>query len=307
MKSLFGNAALVLSIILIFSCAGKEHRKPSGGLEVIDDLGNPVLIDSIPRRIISLAPNLTEIIFDLGAGDKLAGNTLYCNYPPEARYVEKVGDLLTVDFEKVLSLKPDLIFITVEGNRKETFDKFKSLGLKVFVSNPRNYEGVKKSYLDIARILGKEKYALEKIEMWDSLLDSIRSKSRKYNPKTAMLPVELKPLMLAGKNTFLNEYLELCGLVNIADDPLINYPVFNREEILVRNPDYIIILSDGKLKTEDLLDLYPEWKDLKAVRNGNVIFVDRDLYSRPGPRFAEAAADLFNRLHPEESLRYPER
>jgi iron complex transport system substrate-binding protein len=307
MKSLFKNAAFLLLILAILSCAGKQERELPAGAALIDDLGNRVSIDSIPGKIVSLAPNLTEIIFDLGAGDKLAGNTLYCNYPPEARNVEKVGDLLTVDFEKVLSLKPDLIFITVEGNRKETFDKFKSLGLKVFVSNPRNYEGVKKSYLDIARILGREKYAAEKIEMWDALLDSIRSKSRKYNPKTAMLPVELKPIMLAGKNTFLNEFLELCGLENIADDSSINYPVFNREEILKRNPDYIIILSDGKLKTGDLLELYPEWKDLKAVRNGNVIFVDRDLYSRPGPRFAEAAADLFNRLHPEESLRYPGR
>ncbi len=298
MKNLFKRTVFFILILLISACSKIKNQEPANGIAVIDDIGNRVLIDSIPQRVISLAPNLTEIIFDLDAGDKLVGNTLYCNYPPAARNVEKVGDMLTVDFEKVLSLKPDLIFITVEGNRKETFDKFKSLGLKVFVSNPRNYKGIKKSYLDIAKILGREKYAMKKIEMWDNLLDSIRNKSRSYECGSAMLPVELKPLMLAGKNTFLNEYLEICGLKNIADNPAINYPVFNREEILIRNPDFIIILSDGKLRTEDLLELYPEWKDLKAIQNGNVIFVNRDLYSRPGPRFIEAAVDLFNRLHP---------
>lgn len=298
MKNLYKTTVFFIFILLISACSEIKNQEPVNGIAVIDDIGNRVLIDSIPQRVISLAANLTEIIFDLDAGDKLVGNTLYCNYPPAARNVEKVGDLLTVDFEKVLSLKPDLIFITVEGNRKETFDKFKSLGLKVFVSNPRNYKGIKKSYLDIAKILGREKYALKKIERWDRLLDSIRIKSSETQSKTAMVTVELKPLMLAGKNTFLNEYLEICGLKNIADNPAINYPVFNREEILIRNPDFIIILSDGKLRTEDLLELYPEWKDLKAIQNGNVIFVNRDLYSRPGPRFIEAAVDLFNRLHP---------
>ncbi|MGK9476780.1 ABC transporter substrate-binding protein [Melioribacter sp. OK-6-Me] len=305
MKNLFKTTGIFILILLISSCSEIQNQKSVNGIAVVDDIGNRVLIDSIPQRVISLAPNLTEIIFDLNAGNKIVGNTLYCNFPAAARNVEKVGDLLTVDFEKVLSLNPDIIFITVEGNRKETFDKFKSLGLKLFVSNPRNYEGIKKSYLDIARILDREKYARKKIERWDKLLDSIRIKSSNNQPKTAMIPVELKPLMLAGKNTFLNEYLEVCGLKNVADNPTINYPVFNREEILIRNPDFIIILSDGKLSTNNLLELYPEWKDLKAIQNGNVIFVDRDLYSRPGPRFVEAATDLFNRLHPKGGLRYP--
>ena len=94
------------------------------------------LSKKIPRRIITLAPNLTEMIYDLGLENKLVGNTLYCDYPEAAKKIEKVGNLLTVNFEKIVTLKPDLVLITVEGNTKETYDKFHQLGIKIFVSNP---------------------------------------------------------------------------------------------------------------------------------------------------------------------------
>jgi iron complex transport system substrate-binding protein len=287
---------VIFSIVFLFiGCS--ENKKQNDSLNSItDDLGNTFSADSTPKKIISLAPNLTEMIYFLGLENKLVGNTLYCNYPPESQKVEKVGDMLTFNFEKILTTKPDLIFITVEGNTKETYDKFRDLGLKIFVSNPRNYEGIKKTMLDFGKIFGMEKFSEKKAVEWDSIISSIRKSAEPDSPKTAMYVVELKPLMLAGKNTFLNEFLQICGLRNIAEDSPMNYPLYSREEVLKRNPDYIIIPTDGAVEISNIENIYPEWNNLKAVSSGNIIFVDRDLYSRPGPRFIEAVIDLHRKI-----------
>jgi len=286
--------------LIVFICiCGCSERKEfvQTAKSITDDLGNVISIDRIPTRVVTLAPNLTEIIYFLQQEDHLVGNTLYCNYPPPAQRIEKVGDILTFNYEKILTLKPDIIFITVEGNTKETYDKFKELGLKLFVSNPRSFVGIKKTITDFGKIFSIEKETQRKIAEWDSIVTNIKNNSPNKMKPTAMFAIELKPIMLAGKNTFINEYLEFCGLKNIAEDSPMNYPVFNREEILKRNPDYIIIPTGDNETIRDIKNLYPEWKNLKAIKNNNVLFVDRDLYSRPGSRFVEAVKDLFSRTH----------
>jgi iron complex transport system substrate-binding protein len=288
--------ALIIAVLILVSCA--DTKKPDQqALAIKDDLGNVITFDKAPGRVITLAPNLTEMIFDLGLDKYLIGNTLYCNYPDAARKVEKIGDMLTFDFEKILTLKPDLILITVEGNTKQTYDKFRELGLKIFATNPRNFEGIKKSYEDLGKIFNITPAADKKIKMWDSVVAKVQSGSKDLQQAAAMFVVELKPVMIAGKNTFINQYMQICGLKNIAEDSPANYPVFSREDILKRNPDYIIYPTGGDDNISKISNAYPEWARLKAVKNNNVIFVNRDLYMRPGPRFADAVNDLFIRLH----------
>lgn len=289
---------LIFSFLLI-SC-GNNNKQSAGKNTVTDDLGNIFTFEKTPQRIISLAPNLTEMFFSLGLERHLVGNTMYCNYPPQAQKIEKVGDMLTFNFEKIVLLKPDLIFITVEGNTKSTYDKFHELGLKVFVSNPRNHKGIRKTYSDLGKIFGVTHKTETALAKWDSTLHSITATQKPQN-RTAMFLVELRPIMLAGENTFINEYLQFCRLKNIAADSKLNYPIFNREEILKRDPDYIIYPTGGGDTIEMLKEAYPEWKQLKAIKNNNVIFIDRDLYLRPGPRFIEALADLSNQLLRKEA------
>ncbi len=290
----------VLCCILVFlfnSCNNKKELVHNG-FTLKDDLGTKHSFKEVPQRIITLAPNLTEMIYDLGFEEKLIGNTLYCDYPEAAKKIEKVGNLLTVNFEKIVTLKPDLVLITVEGNTKETYDKFHQLGIKIFVSNPRNYEGIKKTYSDLGKLFQIGEMANRKIAKWDSTIARISSLAKSYNQKSAMFVIDLKPLILAGKNTFLNEVLQICGLKNIAEDSHVNYPMFSREEILKRDPDYIIYPTGGDDNISNIKNAYPEWIQVKAVKNKNVFFVDWNLFSRPGPRFTEAVNDLFTRLHP---------
>jgi iron complex transport system substrate-binding protein len=289
---------LIFSLVFFLASCSKENNPIQSGVSVKDDLGIIHSFEKIPQRIITLAPNLTEMIYDLGLEKYLAGNTLYCDYPEAAKKIEKVGDMLTFNFEKIVTLKPDLVFITVEGNTKETYDKFRQLGIKIFVSNPRNFEGIKKTYLDFGKIFQIEEAAKFKIAKWDSIITRTAASSKDFPTKSAMFIVDLKPLMLAGGKTFLNEFMVMCGLKNIAVDSPVNYPMFSREEILKRDLDYIILPADGDDNISKIKNAYPEWARMKAIKNNNVIFVNRDLYSRPGPRFAEAVNDLFTRLHP---------
>lgn len=288
----------LLTVLLFINACEKKEKTIQKGFSVKDDLENVIQFDKTPQRIITLAPNLTEMIYDMGLGKYLIGNTLYCNYPEAARKITKVGDMLTFNFEKIITLKPDIVFITVAGNTKATYDKFRELGIKIFVSNPRGFTGIKKTYLDFGRIFGVEEFTKKKVSQWDSVITKITAASKNYPQRSAMFLIELKPIMLAGKNTFLNEYLQMCGLKNIAEDSPMNYPMFSREEILKRNPDYIIYPTDGNDNVSKIKSAYTEWARLKAIKNNNVIFVDRDLYVRPGPRFISAVNDLFTRLHP---------
>jgi len=288
-------------ILLFFACSGKEGKN-TGNISITDDLGNIISFEQTPKRIISLAPNLTETVFELGLNKYLVGNTVYCDYPEAAKKIDKVGNMLTFNYEKILTLKPDIVFITVEGNTKDTYDKFHELGIKIFVSNPRNYSGIKKTFTDFGKIFGIESLVATKIAKWDSTISSIKTSAKNYPDKLAMYVIELRPVMIAGKNTFINEFLQMCGLKNIAEDSPMNYPTFSREEILKRNPDYIIFPTGGDDNLSTVKNAYPEWAKLTAIKNNHVLFVDRNLYSRPGPRFIEAVTDLFNRLHEEESV-----
>ncbi|MBU1114004.1 MAG: cobalamin-binding protein [Bacteroidetes bacterium] len=288
---------LLLAFILFVGCTKEvEERKINSSINVTDDLSVVFQSNNAPQRIISLAPNLTEMIYELELDSLLIGNTKYCNYPEEAKQIEKVGDLLTVDYEKIVMLNPDLIFITTEGNSKESYEKLLKLGFKVFVSNPRNFEGIKKTFRDISKIFDLEELAKSKISIWNERVERIEKESNTIERKRGMFLVSLKPVMLAGGNTFVNEFLKTVGIENIVTDTKANYPIFSREEILQRNPQIIIHTIFNNDADKEISENYPEWKKIDAVKNKRIIFVDADLFFRPGPRYSIAAEVLWSKV-----------
>lgn len=290
MKKEYFKVVLSLIIIFTFNCQeikNNEFKKNS----IIDDLNKKFTFDNAPQKVISLAPNLTEIIFELGLGSKLVGNTTLCDYPDSAKTIEKVGDLLTVNLEKIISLNPDLIFITVEGNSKSDYDKLIDLGFSVFVSNPRNFNGIKKTVRDIGKIFKVENRSENFIKNWDERLKIVKENVKTENKKSVLFLISINPIFTIGKNSFINEIINSAGLINIAEDLELNYPMFNREEVIKRNPDYIILMSDNA-DLSSLTEIYPEWKILKAVKNKNIFTVNADIFSRPGPRIIDAVEQL---------------
>ncbi len=291
---------LVFIILLCFGCSRKENKVSPNNIVVVDDLNKNIVIDSLPKRVISLAPNLTELIYKIGAGEKLIGNTLYCNYPDEAKRVTKIGDMITFDYEKILSLKPDLVFITVEGNVKDSYEKLTKLGIKVFVSNPRNYTGIKKTLFDFGKIFNLDSNANIIISEWDFRYNKIVTEASRLPHKKALFFIGLNPVMVAGKNTFINEIITTVGLENIASDSPLNYPIYSREEVLRRDPEYMLMTGMSADEIKDHIRGIREWRGIRAIKNSNVIVVDPDMYLRPGSRFVDAVEDLFRRITPRQ-------
>lgn len=286
----------ILSFTLILIGCNKEPKQPEKKNYITDDLHKKFELSEPPERIITLAPNLTELVFELGLGNKIVGNTSFCNYPDSAKNIPNVADLLTVNLERVISLKPDIIFISAEGNQKSEYEKLIDLNFKVFVSNPRHYKGIKKTINDMGTIFELKLRADRIVEEWEARLDSIRNNVQMIVLNSAMFFVSTNPIISIGKNSFINQIISYAGLNNVAADSDISYPVFNREEILIRNPDFILLFETNTNNVNDLLKLYPEWNTLSAVVNNRILYLNADLYSRPGPRFIDAVEDLHKKI-----------
>lgn len=282
----------ILIIIILWGCEKPKKIIPDKNF-ITDDLHKKFELSKPPNRIITLAPNLTELVFELGFGNRIIGNTSYCNYPDSAKKIENVADLLSVNLEKISVLHPDLIFITVEGNSKSDYKRLVDLGYKVFVSNPRNYNGIKKTLVDMGKIFNSEKKAHIIINNWDTRIEAVKAKQNHLVFKTVMFLISTKPIFSVGKSSFVNQILTYAGLENIFAESDVSYPMLNREAIIARNPDYIILYENNKNSIDDLLKMYPEWNTLSAIIGKRVFFINADLYSRPGPRFVDAVENLY--------------
>ena len=282
---------VLISLLLFGSCTEKKEIEPQKNF-ITDDLHKKIEIEFSPQKVITLAPNLTELVFELGEGNKIIGNTNYCNYPDSAKKIENVADLLSVNLEKITVLQPDLIFITAEGNSKSDYNKLIDLGFKVFVSNPRNFNGIKKTLLDMGRIFDVSEKAEAIVNNWNAKIDSVKNTHDQIVSRTVMFLISTNPIYSVGKNTFVHQILTFAGLENITADTDVNYPLLNREEILVRNPSYILLYETNNNDVQEILNAYPEWNTLSAVINNRVFFINADLFSRPGPRFIDAVENL---------------
>lgn len=282
----------LLTAVILWQCSDNNSQERGSKIVVTDDLNREISFEKIPDKIISLAPSLTEMIYELGLEEKLAGNTAYCDYPETAKSITKIGALLSIDYEKVLTISPQLALVSAEGNTKEMRDKLKEIGVEVYVSNPRDFKGMKNTCQQLAKIFDVENTAQMKINQWDREIDSVKTVWGGKEKTDALFLVSVNPIMAAGKNTFLNEIMELSGFKNIAAEILGNYPIISREEILKRDPDYIFISKHSGVELNSVLEQYSEWNELKAHRTNKLIFLDANLFSRPGPRIPEAVKKL---------------
>ncbi len=290
---------------LIFCVAAQLFAQ----IKVYDDLGREIEFESPPKRIISLAPSITETLFFLGVGDKVVGVTRYCDFPPEAKSKTVIGGVIDPNYELIVSLKPELIIMTVEGNTREIFDKLSNLGFKIFVTNPRNFEGIFKTIVDIGKLCGVESRANFLVDSLREELEKVRRVNSKGTKPKIFVILSLNPLMTAGRNTFINEIVKSAGGINVGENLKQNYPIFSREEVLKVNPD-IIILTDQNVGKDELLKLFPEWRYIRAVKEDKIFKIDPDILLRPSPRVVLAVkviAQLINKFSKQNQDLYEKR
>ena len=293
---------IILLSLLLSVVAGCQPQFGSGNFT--DDLGRVVSIDSIPQRIISLAPSNTEILFALGLGDRVVGVTEFCDYPEAAKAKPKIGGFTTVDIERVVALEPDLI-LAGGIHQNETIPKLESLGLTVFALAPKTVDGVLENITLVGEITGSSQEAARLIASLEARIkavtDQTDSLSESQRPGVFYI-LWHAPLMTVGSETRIHELIVKAGGINIAQDLAGGYPTISLEAVILANPQVIIAGSGhgtGADSTFQFAKTEPRLKDTDARQNGRIHEIDADLASRPGPRVVDALEIFAKLIHPE--------
>ncbi len=273
---------------------------PSGATarQVTDQTGRRVNIPDHPRRIISLAPSITEILYALGAEGELVGDTNYCDYPPEAKLKPHVGEVVNPSLERIVALKPDLVFGTAEANRREVIDQLARVGIPLYGLTAHNLEQTFVSIQDVGEVLGRHKEARQ-------LLAGLRARAATVEKRVAGQPrpkvlfvVWYRPLITAGPDTFISDLIHRAGGISISDDLRGEWPRLSLEVALQRDPDVILIpKTEAFSPTLEQFEKLPGWKDLRAVKDRRLYFVPETIL-RPCPRLVGALEEVAAILHP---------
>jgi len=270
---------------------------PVQAATLIDMVGREVELHEPPRRIISLAPSLTEILYALGAGDAVVGVTDYATYPPEVEIKPSVGGGINPNLEVIVALKPDLIFVSADANRWDTITQLEQLQIPVFGVKPVGVEGVFVSIAKVGEVVGRRQEAGRLIADMRRRMATVSEKVQDLPRPEVLYVVWIDPLIVAGRGTVINGLIDVAGGANVVRTP--GFSRYSLEQVVVHEPDVIILALDGGVPEDrEVLRRLPGWREMRAVREGGVRVIDANLINRPGPRIVEAVELLGHLLHP---------
>ena len=279
--------ALILFIALLTSGMEGKANFPR---EIVDDFGYKVIINKKPERIVSLSPANTEIIFAIGAGDKVVGVTEYCDFPPQVKKIDRIGGFTTPNIEAIVDKNPDLV-VASYGNGEGNIKRLKELGITVLCLYPKSVGDILKDIKLVGEAIGFEKEAEDLVRDLERRINLIREKvskiPEKKKPRVLYL-VWYPELWTAGKGTFANDLIEMAGGKNIAFD-VQGWKIISKEVVIDRDPEVIFCSGMGKnsviLKNKILKD--PDLKKTSALISGRVYTITSDIVERPGPRVVD--------------------
>jgi len=279
-------------LILVFSIAGVQGccKHPGEGLP------DKKSTEAHPQRIISLVPSVTEEIYLLNAEDKLVANTTYCVRPEEAKKKEKIGTIISTNLEKIVQLEPDIV-IASSLTHPKTKEKLKNLGIKVVTfPQPKNFTELSLQFMELAKLLDKEKEGEKIVGAVRMKVASVKQNVEGLHKPKVFMQIGANPLFAANKDSFINDFIELAGGINIARDARTG--LYSREEVLKRNPDVIIIATMG-IVGEKEKKIWQKYTTVSAVRDNRIHIVDSYRFCSPTPvTFAEALEEMAEILHP---------
>ena len=300
----------IISILLMASCSSQAPPLKSGApYEVIgiDDLGREVRFNHPPQRIVSLDPSITEILFALGLNNEVVGVTDYCDYPEEARSKSKVGGYLDPNIEATALLEPELVVTTLKTDTPRLIQQLENFGIKVFVLDPQKIEDILENISSLAKLTYREERAKQLVGTFKEKLNEVKRKVDGISRPGVFLEMGADPLISVGPGSFANDLIEIAGGRNVASQSSSRYSRYTLEEILLADPEVIIICSmvpDDPCLAQKRW--WKRWTNMSAVRNGRIYVVEANLITRPGPRMIEGLMEIAKVIHPEIFLE-PER
>jgi iron complex transport system substrate-binding protein len=263
----------------------------SGEIRVTDDAGRELVLPQPARRVVSLSPHLTEILFHVAAGDRLVGTVRFGDHPPEATRLPQVGSAGHLDLERIVSLQPDLVVAWQSGNPSRQVEQLERLGIPVYLNEPRRLE-------DLAGTLERLSLLTGTGEAGPARAQAFRERGRALAEQYAGLPpVRLfyqiwdSPLMTINDTHLIGELIALCGGVNVFGDLPALAPRVSREAVLAADPE--VIVGGGPAEDDGVwLEEWRQWETLTAVGRDNLFFIPPSLIQRQTPRILEGAALL---------------
>jgi len=275
-----------------------QPAQAATGITVTDDAGRTVKLARPATKIISLAPSNTELVFAIGAGDKVVAVDNYSDYPAEAKSREKVGGFADTNIEKVVASGADLVLAT-NIHEKGIVPELERRGIAVVVVQPKSIEGVLESARLIGKLSGKEREAEELAGNLRRRLSDIgeKVKGAKARPRTY---VELdSKLFTVGPGSFMDDMITRAGGQNIAADAKTQWPQLSEEALLLKDPEVIFLTNMGAGETPAKVKARPAWQAISAVKNGRIVELNPDLVNRPGPRVLQGLEEMARALQPE--------
>lgn len=294
-------AGLALSALVLLSCSFPTPAPiagPPGSRQVTDEAGRRINVPAKVERFISLAPNLTEIAYAVGAGDRLVGNTTFCDYPEQARQVQKVGDTLQPSIERILALRPQLVLVSTASQLEIFTKQLEDHGISVYVTDPQDLEGVFHSIEDLGRLLNQETRAEETVRQLRTRATSVSEALKSAPPIRVFYQLSAEPLYTAGRDSFVTDLIQRAGGVSVTSDVPEAWPRYSQEAAVAARPAAIILPTDGSMGSANS-ELATGLRRSPAALSGKVYRINGDYLSRPGPRAVDGLESLAHALHPK--------
>jgi iron complex transport system substrate-binding protein len=271
---------------------------------VTDASGVSVLLAAPARRIVSLSPHITELLFAVGAGDRLVGNVDYGDYPPAARTLPKVGDYANLDLEGIVALKPDLVMGWQSGNPAAAVARLRAMGLKVHLSEPGRIEDIAGELERVGRLVGTEAAAKAAATAFRERHAQLVARYSRQPPVTVFYQIWRQPLMTVNSKQIISDAIRLCGGRNVFAQLQGLAPTVSVEAVIAANPEVIVASGMGESRPE-WLDDWRRWNTLTAVARDNLYFVPPDLIQRHTPRILDGVEKLCTHLDAARGKRTP--
>jgi iron complex transport system substrate-binding protein len=284
----------VIRRIAFWLCLLVALPAQAAAIRLIDDIGDVLELPQPPRRIVALAPHLTELLFAAGAGAQVVGVDGASDYPEAARALPRVGDFSRINFERILALKPDLVVVWVGGNRAADIHRLRQMGIPVLQTEATRLDDVARLLRLIGQASGHAAQGEAAARDFSARVAALRVRHGGKPPLRVFYQVWDRPLMTVGGTHWISDALALCGARNVFADLHALSPVVSREAVLQRAPDLIVSGSDAP----DMRRAWLRFSSLPAVRNQAFVWVDADRLHRLTPRLIEGVAELCAAIEP---------
>ena len=292
--------ALIVCALLVAACTANQQTSPEGPVtrELTDDAGRRVSLPARVNRVISLAPNLTEIVFAVGAGDRLVGRTSFCDYPAEAKAVAEVGDTLHPSLERIIALRPQVVLISTASQLEIFTQQLQNQNIAVFVTDPHDLDGVFRTIEHVGEIVGQKQQAQNVVQKLRERAKAVDDAVKGKPPVRVFYQVSGEPLYTIGRDSFITDLMRRAGGVSVTADVPGAWPKYSNESALAARPDAIILPTGGSMGAANS-SVTDALRQSPAVLSGRVYRINDDHLARPGPRSLDGLEAMARALHPE--------